>query len=149
MTQGASQPFAGPGPDAQFAAALARVQEAAQRLGLFQDTGFVDRYTKLALDVADLGALYGRFIEQVKRGETLGPDVSMLKLFATETYSRLADLLVDIAGSSGGMPGDIALPGGKADVLTTFYNARPATIYGGSNEVQRNILAASVLGLPT
>jgi len=33
--------------------------------------------------------------------------------------------------------------------LTTFYNARPATIYGGSNEVQRNILAASVLKLPS
>ncbi len=139
--------FLGSPKQSQYA--LARVQEAAQRLSLFQDTGFVDRYTKLALDVADLGALYGRFIEQVKRGETLGPDVSMLKLFATETYSRLADLLVDIAGSSGGMPGDIALPGGKADVLTTFYNARPATIYGGSNEVQRNILATSVLKLPS
>lgn len=139
--------FLGSPKQSQYA--LARVQEAAQRLGLFEDTGFVDRYTKLALDVADLGALYGRFIEQVKRGETLGPDVSMLKLFGTETYSRLADLLVDVMGSSGGTPGSTALPGGKTDALTTFYNARPATIYGGSNEVQRNILAASVLKLPS
>ncbi|MDI1274804.1 MULTISPECIES: acyl-CoA dehydrogenase family protein [unclassified Polaromonas] len=139
--------FLGSPKQSQYA--LARVQEAAQRLGLFEDTGFVDRYIKLALDVADLGALYGRFIEQVKRGETLGPDVSMLKLFATETYSRLADLLVDVMGSSGGTPGSIDLPGGAVDALTTFYNARPATIYGGSNEVQRNILAASVLKLPS
>ena len=139
--------FLGSPKQSQYA--LARVQEAAQRLGLFEDTGFVDRYTKLALDVADLGALYGRFIEQVKRGETLGPDVSMLKLFGTETYSRLADLLVDVMGSSGGTPGSTALPGGKTDALTSFYNARPATIYGGSNEVQRNILAASVLKLPS
>lgn len=139
--------FLGSPKQSQYA--LARVQEAAQRLGLFEDTGFVDRYTKLALDVADLGALYGRFIDQVKRGETLGPDVSMLKLFGTETYSRLADLLVDVMGSSGGTPGSTALPGGKTDALTTFYNARPATIYGGSNEVQRNILAANVLKLPS
>jgi alkylation response protein AidB-like acyl-CoA dehydrogenase len=139
--------FLGSPKQSQYA--LARVQEAAQRLGLFEDTGFVDRYTKLALDVSDLGALYGRFIDQVKRGETLGPDVSMLKLFATETYSRLADLLVDVMGSSGGTPGSTALPGGKTDALTTFYNARPATIYGGSNEVQRNILASSVLKLPS
>jgi len=139
--------FLGSPKQSQYA--LARVQEAAQRLGLFEDTGFVDRYTKLALDVADLGALYGRFIDQVKRGETLGPDVSMLKLFATETYSRLADLLVDIVGASGGMPGSIDLPDGAVDALTTFYNARPATIYGGSNEVQRNILAGSVLKLPS
>jgi alkylation response protein AidB-like acyl-CoA dehydrogenase len=34
------------------------------------------------------------------------------------------------------------------DALTSFYNARPATIYGGSNEIQRNILAANVLKLP-
>ena len=98
--------------------------------------------------MADLGTLYTRFVDQVKRGETLGPDVSMLKVFATETYSRLANLLVEIAGASGGTPGDIEVEGGSIDVLTTFYNARPATIYGGSNEIQRNILATSVLQLP-
>mgnify|MGYP003403565181 CR=1 FL=1 len=62
--------------------------------------------------------------------------------------SRLANLLVEIAGASGGTPGDIEVEGGCIDVLTTFYNARPATIYGGSNEIQRNILATSVLQLP-
>ena len=138
--------FLGSPKQSQYA--LARVQEAAERLGLFDDVGFVDRYTKLALDVADLGTLYGRFIEQVKRGEALGPDVSMLKIFGTETYSRLADLLVDILGANGGTPGSIELPGGPVDALTSFYNARPATIYSGSNEIQRNILAANVLKLP-
>ena len=33
------------------------------------------------------------------------------------------------------------------DVINLFYNARPATIYGGSNEIQRNIIAKQVLGL--
>jgi len=138
--------FLGSPKQSQYA--LARVREAAEQLGLFDDPVFTDRYTQLSLDVADLATLYARFVEQVKRGEALGPDVSMLKIFATETYSRLANLLVDIAGSSGGTPGDIDLVHGHIDVLTTFYNARPATIYGGSNEVQRNILARSVLQLP-
>jgi len=138
--------FLGSPKQSQYA--LARVREAAELLGLFDDAVFTDRYTQLALDVADLGTLYTRFVDQVKRGETLGPDVSMLKVFATETYSRLANLLVEIAGASGGMPGDIEAEGGSIDVLTTFYNARPATIYGGSNEIQRNILATSVLQLP-
>ena len=138
--------FLGSPKQSQYA--LARVREAAELLGLFDDAVFTDRYTQLALDVADLGTLYTRFVDQVKRGETLGPDVSMLKVFATETYSRLANLLVEIAGASGGMPGDIEVEGGCIDVLTTFYNARPATIYGGSNEIQRNILATSVLLLP-
>jgi alkylation response protein AidB-like acyl-CoA dehydrogenase len=138
--------FLGSPKQSQYA--LARVREAAELLGLFDDAVFTDRYTQLALDVADLGTLYTRFVDQVKRGETLGPDVSMLKVFATETYSRLANLLVEVAGASGGMPGDIEVEGGCIDVLTTFYNARPATIYGGSNEIQRNILATSVLQLP-
>ena len=137
--------FLGSPKQSQYA--LARVREAAELLGLFDDPVFTDRYTQLALDVADLGTLYTRFVDQVKRGETLGPDVSMLKIFATETYSRLANLLVDSAGASGATPGDIELEHGHIDVLTTFYNARPATIYGGSNEIQRNILARSVLGL--
>ena len=139
--------FLGSPKQSQYA--LARVREAAELLGLFDDAVFTDRYTQLALDVADLGTLYTRFVDQVKRGETLGPDVSMLKVFATETYSRLANLLVEIAGASGGMPGDIEAEGGSIDVLTTFYNARPATIYGGSNEIQRNILASTVLQLPS
>jgi hypothetical protein len=139
--------FLGSPKQSQYA--LARLRESAELLGLAEDPVFTDRYTQLALDVADLGTLYARFVEQVKRGETLGPDVSMLKLFATETYSRLANLLVEIAGASGGMPGDIDLDGSSIDVLTTFYNARPATVYGGSNEIQRNILASAVLQLPS
>ena len=139
--------FLGSPKQSQYA--LARVEEAAARLGLLDDPVFADRYTELALDVADLGTLYARFVEQVKRGEALGPDVSMLKIFATETYSRLANLLVEIAGASGGIAGDVETDGGAVDVLTTFYNARPATIYGGSNEIQRNILGSAVLQLPS
>jgi len=121
--------FLGSPKQSQYA--LARVQEAAGRLGLLDDAGFVDRYTKLALDVADLGA-----------------DVSMPKIFGTETYSRLAALLVEILGANGGPPGSTELPGGPVDALTSFYTARPATIYGGSNEIQRTILASNVLNLP-
>lgn len=139
--------FLGSPKQSQYA--LARVREAALALGLFDDPIFVDRYTQLSLDAADLNALYARFVDQVKRGEKLGPDVSMLKVWGTETYSRLANLLVEIAGSAGAMVGDIDLGNGEVDALTSFYNARPATIYGGSNEIQRNILAGSVLHLPT
>lgn len=139
--------FLGSPKQSQYA--LARIREAAQALGLFGDPVFVDRYTQLQLDVADLNTLYARFVEQVKRGEKLGPDISMLKIWGTETFSRLANLLVEIAGSSGGVVGDINLGDGTMDALTSFYNARPATIYGGSNEIQRNIIASSLLHLPT
>ncbi|MFZ3209163.1 MAG: acyl-CoA dehydrogenase family protein [Geobacteraceae bacterium] len=127
---------------------LARVEEAAISLGLLEDTGFLDRFTQLRLDVADLSTLYARFVDQAKRGEKLGPDVSMLKIWGTETFSRLSNLLMEMAGSAGAIVGDVEINGASFDVLTSFYNACPATIYGGSNEVQRNILAINVLGLP-
>ncbi|GAA4330787.1 acyl-CoA dehydrogenase family protein [Variovorax defluvii] len=142
--------FLGSPKQSQYA--LARVREACALLGLERDAGVQDRLTQLELDAADLNALYGRFVQQVKRGEALGPDVSMLKLWGTETFSRIADLLLDITGTAGGLPGDIPAPAGDSEeainVLTSFYNARPATIYGGSSEIQRNILAGQVLSLP-
>ena len=138
--------FLGSPKQSQYA--LARVREAAALLGLSADAGFQDRLTQLELDAADLNALYARFVAQFKRGEALGAEVSMLKLWGTETFSRISDLLLEVTGSAGGLPGDIPAGEGAINALTSFYNARPATIYGGSSEVQRNILAAQVLSLP-
>jgi len=129
--------------------ALARLEEMAVILGLDQDIGFIDRYTQLRLDVADHAALFMRFVDQVKRGEKLGPDVSILKIIGTETFSRLTDLMLEVAAGAGASVGDVDMLGHQVDVLTSYYNARPARVYGGSNEIQRNIVAAQVLELPS
>ncbi len=138
--------FLGSPKQSQYA--LARLEEMAVALGLDQDAGFMDRFTQLRLDVADHGALYARFVDQVKRGEKIGPDVSILKVWATETFSRLASLMVEAVASAGATVGDVEFPGRHADILTSLYNARPATVYGGTNEIQRNIVASQVLALP-
>ena len=93
--------------------------------------------------------MYERFASMVRRGEPLPPSVSMLKLIATETFQEIADLVIDAAGEAGQLAGSVDLGAGNADVLAPFYRARPSTIYGGSSEVQRNILAKSVLRLPS
>lgn len=128
--------------------ALRRLELLARARGLFADPGFVDRYTALKLDLEDLGALYGRFVGQVKRGEPLGEEVSMLKIWATETWQRLTDLLVETGAEEGVIPGVHDIAGVETDFLSPYYYARPATIYGGSSEIQRNILAKYVLRLP-
>jgi alkylation response protein AidB-like acyl-CoA dehydrogenase len=56
--------------------------------------------------------------------------------------------MLEAADERGAERGDIEFGAGKANILSQFYNARPATIYGGSNEIQRNILAKNVLNLP-
>ena len=129
--------------------ALGRLEELAQHNGLLDDPAFLDKFTALQLDIADLASVYGRYVDIVKRGETLGPDVSLLKIWATETYSKVANLMVEAAGAAGAMPGKIDFGGAHIDVLTNFYHARPAPIYGGTNEIQRNIIAKSVLDLPS
>lgn len=127
---------------------LARLEELAVALGLNQDAGFIDRFTQLRLDVADLASLYARFIDRVKRGERIGPEVSILKVWATETFSRLAILMLEVAASAGATTGDVEFFGCHVDILTSFHNACPATVYGGTNEIQRNIVASQVLALP-
>ncbi|MCW3473079.1 acyl-CoA dehydrogenase family protein [Limobrevibacterium gyesilva] len=127
--------------------ALTRLRVLAERMGVFDDLAFQDQYTRLRLELADLKALHATFVDIVRRGETLGPDVSMLKVIQTELFQKITDTMMDIAGENAGlldpMEGNRELhPSGL------FIQARPSTIYGGSNEIQRNILAKNVLGLP-
>ncbi len=129
--------------------ALKRLEELARAKKLFDDPGFVDKFTTLRLDLADLASLYARYVDMVKRGEELGQGVSMLKIWAMETWQRLTDLLLETAQEYGCMPGELEIDGVKVDVLSPFYYARPGTIYGGSSEIQRNILAKYVLKLPS
>ena len=56
--------------------------------------------------------------------------------------------LIEAAGPDGGSIGPLQVGNVSVDILASFYKARPTTIYGGSNEIQRNILSKAVLGLP-
>lgn len=127
---------------------IKRLEDIAVELNLFKDTSFRDHFTKLKLDALDLECNYQKFADIVRRGESLGPDVSVLKIWATETFARLSELLIDVSFEKGGVAGPIDFGETRVDVLSQFYNARPATIYGGSNEIQRNIVSKLVLGLP-
>jgi alkylation response protein AidB-like acyl-CoA dehydrogenase len=121
----------------------------ARARGIIDDPIFRDRLAAVQLDVAHLADAYASYGARVVRGETLGPDVSMLKIWATETFSRIADLIIECAGEAGALAGQaVGVGAEEIDVLGAFYKARPSTIYGGSNEIQRNIIATAVLGLP-
>ncbi len=129
--------------------ALMRLEMLARAKGLLDDAGFVDRFVAIRLDLEDLASLYGRHVEQVKRGEPLGEDVSSLKIWAMEAWQRLTDLLVETGAEDGVIEGAHDFKGAEIDFLAPFYYARPGTIYGGSSEIQRNILAKYVLELPS
>jgi alkylation response protein AidB-like acyl-CoA dehydrogenase len=135
------------GAPRQSAYALSRLRLLAERMGVWDDADFQDRYARLRLDLEDLKALYGVYVAKLKRGEPLGPDVSMLKVIQTELFQRVTDTMLEIGGENAGLLEPME---GNRDLNIggLFIQARPATIYGGSNEIQRNILSKNVLGLP-
>jgi alkylation response protein AidB-like acyl-CoA dehydrogenase len=127
--------------------ALSRLRQLAERMGAWNDLSFRARYTRMRMDMDDLKALHATFVDIVRQGDALGPDVSMLKVIQTELFQRITDEMMEIGAEHAGllepMEGNRNLhPAGQ------FIQARPSTIYGGSNEIQRNILAKNVLGLP-
>lgn len=137
----------GSGSPRQSSYALSRLRLLADRMGVWEEEWFQDRYTRLRLDLEDHKALYNEFVAKVYRGEPLGPDVSMLKVHQTELYQRITETMLEIAGEHGAQFGP--LDGNRElNPAGLFIQARPSTIYAGSNEIQRNILAKNVLELP-
>jgi alkylation response protein AidB-like acyl-CoA dehydrogenase len=138
--------FLGSPMTSQYSMGLLR--KVARARGLFDDAAFVARYAELALDVADLKAAYAHYADIVKRGGELPPSVSILKIWATETYTAITRLICEVAEEDGGTLGDIPMADGSVNVFGPLMTATITTIYGGSNEIQRNILAKAVLELP-
>jgi len=135
------------GSPKQSAHGLQRLRQLGERMGVAEDPEFLDRYTRLRMELEDLKALYETYVERLRRGEGLPPSVSMLKVIQSELFQKITDALLDVAAENAGLlePMD-----GNRDLhpAGVFISARPTTIYGGSNEIQRNIIAKNVLELP-
>jgi alkylation response protein AidB-like acyl-CoA dehydrogenase len=100
-----------------------------------------------------------RILTQLHNGTDLGPAASVAKLFWSEYHVAATELALDIEGLEGLVPegrgplravrtDDPGAPNSSGSWLGAFLNARAGTIYAGTSEVQRNILAETVLGLP-
>ena len=78
------------------------------------------------------------------------PASSVLKLRGTELQQAVSELVVDLAGPgalASGADDDSSVPGWARRSAPTYLNLRKASIYGGSNEIQRQIIARTILGL--
>ncbi|MYE23581.1 MAG: acyl-CoA dehydrogenase, partial [Gammaproteobacteria bacterium] len=82
------------------------------------------------------------------RGGTSGPATSIFKMYATELEQAKASLLVSMRGTQGlGWSGD-GFDQPSLEGTRNWLWSRAASIYSGTNEIQRNIIAKRVLGLP-
>lgn len=129
--------------------AMERLDKLARARGAFDDPAFRSRYAKHRLDLYDLGSAFERFAKVLREGGELGADVSLLKIFTTELYQRITEEMLLLAGEDARYFDDIEAGNGEVDAMNLFLDSRAPAIFGGSNEIQKNILAKAVLGLPS
>ena len=109
------------------------------------------------VSLAALGATELRTLAREAQGKGAGPESSVLKIKGTEIQQRITELTLEAVGVYGapyfrGFPveGGNAFPIGPEyahQAAPAYANMRKTSIYGGSNEIQRNIIAKMVLGL--
>jgi alkylation response protein AidB-like acyl-CoA dehydrogenase len=129
--------------------ALEMAQSIACEMGLADDPVINDRLASLAVELHSLRALYAQTCDAVAAGGHPGPEVSILKIGASELTQHICDFATDISAEYGGVVGDVRIGALLADLHWQMVLSLPMTIYGGSSEIQRNILAKTVLGLPS
>ena len=129
--------------------ALERIRKIARATGMIEDRAFRDRLAEAELETVSLAALFSHAVTLTQSKGTLGIDSSIMKIASTEIMQRVVDLLVEAAGARGADANPIETEDGTVDVATLLLQCRRATIYGGSSEIQRNIVAKRVLGLPS
>ena len=81
------------------------------------------------------------------RGEALGPESSFIKLYWSEMSQRMHDVIMEVLGPAGILDGG-AHAVARGRLLRSYLYYRAASIFAGTSEVQRNIIAGRVLGLP-
>ncbi len=118
---------------------------------LLDDPRFRDRLTRVEIELQALELTAMRFLDKMRRsGQPPGADVSMLKLKGSEVQQAITELMMQAVGPQA-QP-FVATEGGSVDAYTSrlaprYFNYRKTTIYAGSNEIQRNIIAKATLGL--
>ena len=135
---------------------LERLKRIAKAEGLLDDMRFRDQVALLEVDIVALEMMVLRVLSAEKSGRQTLDVAGLLKIRGSEIQQRYAELMM-LAGGPYSLPliheameagwqGDHVGAVYCAPLASHYFNTRKTTIYGGSNEVQRNIVAQTVLG---
>ena len=124
---------------------------------LAEDIGFVEKLAKIEVQINAMEATELRILGSLTAGQNVGPESSLLKARGTEIGQAITEIAVELVGNyalpfnnPGPELGHNEEPIGSQFANTAtprYFNYRKASIYAGSNEIQRNIMAKLVLGL--
>jgi hypothetical protein len=128
--------------------ALKVLRQTAEDMGVSQTERYRELAERYACDVDDSAALYEQVCQAAVHGRAAEEDFSLLKLFNAELLQRIAESASDLAGQCGGIAEAAPELGLAHDLEWLFMITRPVTIFGGTSQVQRNLLASRALRLP-
>jgi alkylation response protein AidB-like acyl-CoA dehydrogenase len=116
---------------------------------LAEDPNFMRRVAAVEVELKSLEYIELRTLASVASGKAPGAESSFLKLLGTEIQQSIDALYMDAAGyySLPYKPDPPVGEGNETSTALRYFNFRKATIYAGSNEIQKNIIAKHVLGL--
>jgi alkylation response protein AidB-like acyl-CoA dehydrogenase len=146
----------GIGGIAESSRGLKQVKQIAQRTRvgnstLFDDSNFRGRIARKEMRLRSIEIMQLRQLSAAQLGHAPGAESSVLKIVGTEMQQETMELCMDAMGQNamGWLDSpEEALPSYQQAVASQFNYLRAATIYGGSNEIQKNILAKHMLRLP-
>ena len=135
---------------------LERVKRIATQEGVYDDARFRDQVAQLEVEIVALEMMVLRVLSAEKSGKNSLDIAGLLKIRGSEIQQRFAELMMLAAGpfavpfehealAAAGWQGEFAHAAVVAPLAGTYFNMRKTTIYGGSNEVQRNIVAQTLL----
>jgi len=123
---------------------------------LIEDVRFRDRIAAVEIELMALEITNLRVIAADMEKRAPGPEASLLKIRGSEIQQTLTELMMQALGHHAlpcqhaaqdyGYDGDIAGPEYGVTLTGQYFNFRKTTIYGGSNEIQRNIISKMILG---
>ena len=124
---------------------------------LIEDSRFKDRMVKLEMELLSHEWSLMRLVSLEQSGQPIGAEASMLKIRGSEIQQDLGEMLMESAGPyalpfvadalESGFDGSTAAGIALNSVASLYMDLRKVSIYGGTNEVQKNIIAKSVLGI--
>jgi alkylation response protein AidB-like acyl-CoA dehydrogenase len=133
------------GHQVSFGRELDRLLAVARENGRSRDPVMRQRLARAAAELTIMRYNTLRSLSGID-GTVAPPEASIAKLYWGSWHRRLGELALDVLGPSAtvveGAPYELG------EFQRTFLNSRAETIYGGSNQIQRNIIGERVLGLP-
>jgi alkylation response protein AidB-like acyl-CoA dehydrogenase len=136
---------------------IASEEKTPEGVPLIQTPGFREKIAAVEIELMALELTHLRMIAAERSGQAPGAEANMLKIKGSEIQQTLTELMMEAVGPyalpfnpearESGWHGEPIGPEYAAPLGPDYFNYRKVTIYGGSNEIQRNILAKAVLGL--